>query len=280
MPFLTLNGTTVPVKSNALGQKYNEHRLDRDRMFDGTMRVIRQGVYRQFDVTTALLSDSDADAILALVNGNAIPLALDGDIVENLPISVIPVPGASTPVQFSGGFKRQLTFTLHETPVALPPDTSASVEAFWRGGFGYKKTAWAGVTAADLEALPDAGDGDAVSGWLDQTGNQRHWMGGVDNFSTNSHSDAKSPTRDGTSLRFAAASATNMRILQTAGMTTWWNGHVQIEVMLAFQVTDPAPSVDGKNAVWTIAARDVTATGPQRTWARCRPASTSLRSRS
>lgn len=130
MPFLALNGLTIPVKSNALGEKYNEHRLDRDRMFDGTMRVIRQGVYRQFDVTTSLLSESDANAILALVNGNDIPLRATGDVIGGT-IGVIPVPGANTPVQFSGGFKRQLTFTLHETPGATfgPADFTFDFDA-------------------------------------------------------------------------------------------------------------------------------------------------------
>lgn len=120
MAFLTLNGLTVRVKSNAAPEKLNEHRLDRDRMFDGSMRVIRQGIYRQWDLTTALLSESDANALLALIKSDDLPLRASGDLIGGT-IGVIPVPGTNSPVQTAQGFMRQVTFTLHETPAAFGP---------------------------------------------------------------------------------------------------------------------------------------------------------------
>ncbi len=200
MPFLTLNGTTVPVKSNALGQKNNEHRLDRDRMFDGTMRVIRggtagkygAGVYRQFDVTTGLLSSSTADAIEALVNGDSIPLVMDGDSIDNLPISVIPVPGTRTRVQAGGGLvKHQLQFTLHETPAALPADTSATIFFAALRGRGY----W-----QDLARTTAAGDGDQVQVWDDQSGHGRHLH--VGSVFAGPH---QIPMREGETVRFGTS---------------------------------------------------------------------------
>src|ERR1043165_7529337 len=138
MAFLTLNGTlTVRVKSNALTEKYNEHRVDRERMFDGVMRMTRGGVYRQFDVTTHLMTDSDADSLLALVNAGA-PLTASGDVIGATDIVVMPVPGGNNPVHVGGGqFRRQVTFTLHETPAPLPPDRTAVPWMFLQRGLGY-----------------------------------------------------------------------------------------------------------------------------------------------
>ncbi len=182
MTFLALNGTTVRTRSDAVQQKDNEHRLDRERMFDGTMRLTRGGVFRQWDVTTAFLSESDANTLLALVRSGSV-LTASGDLV-GADVAVMPVPGNDNPKQTATGFKRQLTFTLHETGGPLPPDTSAPLGAFWRGGVGYRSTDWATSSPTEdiLEALPAAGEGDAVTAWLDQSGNRRHWLGGVDNF--------------------------------------------------------------------------------------------------
>lgn len=254
MTFLALNGTTVRTRSDAVQQKDNEHRLDRERMFDGTMRLTRGGVFRQWDVTTAFLSESDANTLLALVRSGGV-LTASGDLVGD-DVAVMPVPGNDNPKQTGDGFRRQITFTLHETGGPLPADTSAPLGAFWRGGAGYRTGTWgsfdAGTITDVLEGLDAAGEGDPVSAWLDQSGHRRHWMGGIDNASFNSHTDARSPTVLGTTLRFGESSDTNCRILQTTAVDDWWQGLTHGEVMIAFLPTDDSPVSDGKNLLWGI----------------------------
>jgi hypothetical protein len=251
MAFLTLNGTTVPVKSNALGQKNNEHRLDRDRMFDGTMRVIRggtaaeygAGVYRQFDVTTGLLSSSDADAIEALVNGDSIPLVMDGDSIDNLPISVIPVPGTRTRVQVGGGLvKHQLQFTLHETPAALPADTSATIFFAALRGRGY----W-----QDLARTTAAGDGDQVQVWDDQSGNGRHLHVGT--VFAGPH---EIPTREGDTVRFGTSvllDGPGGRLLFELDTPPGsWNALTAAEFMISFRLTAYPPASGVGSGTWDL----------------------------
>lgn len=255
MPFLTLNNTTIRVKSNAAGQKDNEHGLDRERMFDGAMRMTRRGIFREWQITTALLTDEEWASYRALINTNSGLLTAGGDLI-GADCTVMPVPGSSDPVHVGGGeFKRRMTFVLHEQGGLPPADSTASVHAFWRGGVGYKTGAWTNsllnvATADDLEVLAAAGDGDPVSAWLDQSGNQRHWMGGVDNFSFNTHGDSVSPLRQGSQLRFGTSAPTNCRILQTTEVHDWWSTLARVEIMAAFRPTDPTPIADGKNAPW------------------------------
>jgi hypothetical protein len=259
MPFLTLNGTTVPVKSNALGQKNNEHRLDRDRMFDGTMRVIRgglaakygAGVYRQFDVTTGLLSSSDADAIEALVNGDSIPLVMDGDCIDNSPISVVPVPGTRTRVQAGGGLvKHQLQFALHETPAALPADTSATIFFAALRGRGY----W-----QDLTRTTAAGDGDQVQVWDDQSGNGRHLHVGT--VFAGPH---EIPTREGDTVRFGTSA-----LLDGPGGRLWFEIDTPAgsyaalgaaECMMSFRLTTFPAISDTTAGFWGLERAGATGT--------------------
>jgi hypothetical protein len=201
MPFLTLNGVTIPIKSNAIQRKFNEHRLDRDRMFDGTMRVIRggqalkygAGVYRQWDVNTASMNDADRDVLLAMVNGDTIPLIMSGDIVGGDTVAVIPVPGSDSPLQTATGFRNLNTFTLHETPAPLPADTTASIYLACLRGRGY----W-----QNFAKTTPSGDGDIVEVWEDQSGNGRDLkvltaLGGVEMV----------PFRAGNTLHFGVSTS-------------------------------------------------------------------------
>ena len=256
MAFLTLNGTTVPVRANALGQKNEEHRLDRDRMFDGTMRVIRggtpgiygTGVYRSFDVVTRYLTQSDADAIEAIVNGDSIPLAMDGDCIENLTIAVIPVPGTRTRIQTANGVRHQLTFTLKETPAPLPADTSAALYLACLRGKGYWK---------DFAKATAAGDGDFVHLWEDQTGNTRDLrcltsLGGHNGM----------PKLEGDLLHFgisandvAGAPATSRSLLAipTAIPTTGYYGTLSgAEIMMSFRLAAYPPGSDATAGLWML----------------------------
>lgn len=168
MAFLTLNSTTIRVKSNAADQKDNEHRVDRERMFDGTMRVFRGPIFRQWDITTAILTPTDYATVRALVNSNS-ALSASGDFIGGT-VNVMPVPGSWTPVQspgISGGFGWVGKFTLHENPTPVPVDTSAVLWAFYRRGHGY----W-----QDRAGTIAAGDGDKVDRWDDASGNSRHLM--------------------------------------------------------------------------------------------------------
>ncbi len=165
MSFLTLNGTVIPCRSNACDVKDVEHRADRQRMFDGTMRLSRGHVFREFTIVTAFENESDYAAIRALVNTNSPPLTADGDLVADGPIYVFPVPGSWTPVQTASGFRRQAKFTLMESSLGTVPDTSAAPWLFARRGVGY----W-----QDRAGTITAGDTDPVDRWDDASGNGRY----------------------------------------------------------------------------------------------------------
>jgi hypothetical protein len=251
MTFLALNGTTVRCKSDNVGQSDEEFRADRERMMDGTLRLTRQGIYREWKITTAHLSESDANTLLALVHSGAV-LTASGDLVGD-DVGVMPIPGSNDPVITATGFKRRVTFTLKETGGPVPADTSASIGAFYRSGVGYKKTAWATVDEAGVEALPNASDGDYVSAWLDQSGNRRHLLCGIDNFSFSNYADADAPTLDGTSLRFGASAARSTSYLvPTTSALNWWRNHTHAEVMVAMRPYDPNPVSDGQNNLWDL----------------------------
>ncbi len=189
MPFLTLNGTTFQVRSNALQQKYNEHRLDRERMFDGTMRLTRGGVFRQWDVTLKYLTDAEATTAMALINSGAV-LTAGGDVIGE-PVGVLAVPGMNNPIQTGDGFRRQVTFTLHEQGGPLPPDRTAEPFLFWQRGRGY----WQDI---DNSKTTPALDGDLVFTWEDQSGHGRDGQAHSADFDS---SDFR-PVRDGNELHF------------------------------------------------------------------------------
>ncbi len=165
MSFLTLNGTTIPCRSNACDVKDVEHRVDRARMFDGSVRMTRGHVYREFTIVTAFQNEMDYAAIRALVNTDTPPLTADGDLIADGPIYVHPVPGSWTPTQTASGFRRQAKFTLMESSVGTLPDTTATPWLFARRGVGYWQD-----RAGTIPAL----DGDKVDRWDDASGNGRY----------------------------------------------------------------------------------------------------------
>jgi len=238
MSFLTLNGTVVRVKSDALQQKYNEHRLDRERMFDGTMRMTRAGVFRQWDVTTHLMDDSDANTLLALVNGGGV-LTAGGDVVGD-DIAVMPVPGGNNPVHVGGGiFKRQVTFTLHETGGPLPADMSAVPFLFLRAGTRL---------FSDNDGTVAAGDGDAIGYWKDATGLLR----GVTRY----FSDDFKPHLDGSVVHFDETGSStfgSVLVFDTATQSDW-NALTSGEIMAAVKADAHPPAADTKGVLWWLGA--------------------------
>lgn len=181
MPFLTLNSTTIRVKSNAADQKDNEHRVDRERMFDGTMRVFRGPIFRQWDVTTAILDGTTYATVRALINSNSVPLSASGDFIGGT-VNVIPVPGSWTPVQspgISGGFGWVGRFTLQENPTPPVVDRSAVPWAFYRRGVGLFSDLGFDNYLGTVTTDTPAGDGDSVGVWTDQMGNNRHALSGT-----------------------------------------------------------------------------------------------------
>jgi hypothetical protein len=194
MSFLTLsNGSTtltVRVKSNAAEEKYNEHGLDRERMFDGTMRQIRRGIYRQWDCTSKYLTQSDSDALCALLKSNTLPLSATGDLVQSTDgIAVMPILVSNSPVHTGDGWRRSVVFTLHETPALLPADTSAVAWLALLRGRGY----W-----QDVDKSVAAGNGDPIKVWEDQSGNGRDGISDGSGFT----GDDVRPTRDGDEVSF------------------------------------------------------------------------------
>ncbi len=159
MPFLTLNGTTYRIQSNGMGQKYNEHGTDRFRTFSGDYRFTRRGIYREWNGNTAILSYSDAASLIAVLTTTPQPLVLTGDLVGDETVAVMPILISNDPIHTASGHMRRVVFTLHETPAALPADTSAPVFRFYRRGMGLWQD-WDGTTPAVL--------GDYVGRWDDQ----------------------------------------------------------------------------------------------------------------
>lgn len=194
MSFVTLNGTAIRTRANATDQKDAEHGIDRARMFDGTVRMTRRGIFREWSVVTGHLTTTERDTARALINTNAGLLTLGGDIVDGVDTPVMPVPGSWTPVQTASGQRWQGKFTLMETLGALPPDTSAVPWLFARRGVGL----W---TTGDMDVA--AGTGDLVYVWEDQSGNGRHLVADAHDFG----GDIR-PIRDGNQIHFGVGGMT------------------------------------------------------------------------
>ena len=240
MAFLTLNGVTVPCRSDAATEDREEYGLDRDRMFDGTLRVSRRGLFRHWVVQTTLMSESDANTLLALVNTNSPPLTASGDLVGD-DVAVMPIPGHNDPVQWAGGFKRRLTFELKETGGALPADTTANVFLFLRAGVRL---------FSDDGGTIAAGAGDPVGNWADATGNGR--------FVHRYFSDSFRPHWDGSAVHFdESGDATFGAALIFGGSTGSgtihdWNALTSAEIMASLKADVFPPVASTKGAVWWL----------------------------
>ncbi len=225
MPFLALNGTTFRIQSNGMGQKYNEHGTDRFRTFDGSMRVTRRGIYREWNGTTAILSYADAATLIALLVSANVPLALTGDLVGDETVAVMPILISNDPIHTAAGPLRRVVFTLHETPASLPTDTSAVPWAFLQRGVG---------RFSDDDGLIPAGEGEGVAVWADQTGNGRHWTqdGGI------FHNTAVRPIVEGTAIKFGhtASPATCLESPSLVALS-------QVEMLLSVRA-DNDPAID------------------------------------
>lgn len=234
MAFLTLNGTTVPCRANQIGQKDEEHGIDRLRMFDGTLRMTRRGIYREWTVTTTLLEESDANTLLALIRTNSPPLTAGGDLVGD-EVAVMPIPGSNDPVITAQGFRRQLKFGLKETGGLLPPDTSASVFLFLRAGTRIY---------SDNDGLIAAGSGDRIGRWVDATGNGRY----VTTYFSNDYR----PKLDGTVVQFdeAVDGSFGTTLVFGAATITAWNALTSAEIMASVKADVFPPASNGKGAMW------------------------------
>lgn len=116
MPFLTIGTTppvTVPVAPDGANLEY-EMIGDRARAFDGTMRSVRRGTKRRWQIKTALLTAGEASTILGAL-GSA-PLTCGGDLMGGGTTTVNCDPEVKS-VHFTptaGADRRTIEFTLHE----------------------------------------------------------------------------------------------------------------------------------------------------------------------
>jgi hypothetical protein len=262
MAFLALNGTTIPCLSPGADEDAEEYAADRERMFDGTMRLIRRGLFRKWTVTTRLLAPSDALAILALINqgGN---LVATGDLVESTSgIYVMPIPGKHTPVQTASGLKRRLTFVLEENPTPFAQDRSAVVHLFLRRGTGYLKGAWTydNINPVDYSACTPASDGDLLSVWQDQSGNNYHFLGGPAGNPA-FYDFHIAPQIDGNMIRFGVGQLAGRSQFPGNTLTwlkrvddggAWWTGLTKGEIMAGIRAVNGAPGSTGRNAPWDL----------------------------
>ncbi len=242
MPFLALNGTTFRIQSNGMGQKYNEHGTDRFRTFDGAMRVTRRGIYREWNGNTAILSYADAATLIALLVSANVPLLLTGDLVGDETVAVMPILISNDPIHTASGPLRRVVFTLHETPAALPADTTAPIYRFYQRETGLWTT-W----DRDTPAL----EGDFVGAWDDQMDGdgERFLAGGV----------------NPTFLSFDTDYAPIMETLGRLGIgfgDQGWMSFKEVdwaiddlegtgaEIMMGVRLSDPTPSVAADAGLW------------------------------
>jgi hypothetical protein len=80
MPFLTINGSAVPVARDS-AQMQTEPIGDQARAFDGTLRSTRRGIKRRWQVTTAPLPADASATLQALLASFEAPLVCTGDLI-------------------------------------------------------------------------------------------------------------------------------------------------------------------------------------------------------
>jgi hypothetical protein len=236
MPFMVLNGTTVRVSSTNAVQKYNESGVDRARMFDGSYRMTRRGVWREWDPFTALYTEDDANTLIAILLSPNLPLTLTGDIVGSDSVLVMPTLLGNDPVQTASGFLRRVTFKLDETPGLALVDRSAVPFIFLRAGTNlYSDNA--GTVAAT--------DGDPVGQWKDA-------RPGSTGYFQRYFSDSFKPHRDGDVVHFdetGSGTVGSLLIMDSASITTW-NGFSAAEIMAALRSDIYPPGADGQGTLW------------------------------
>lgn len=241
MSFLTLNSTPIRCRRDACDVKHAEHRADRARAMDGTVRFTRGGVFREFTVVTGLLDESDYAAYKALIETDSPPLTAAGDFIGTSSIAVYPVPGSWTPLVTraeTNGFRRQAKFTLMESPVISGPDTSAVPWAFYRRAVGLFSDMGFDNYLGTVTTDTPAGDGDPVGVWADQMGNERHALSGT---GVSGGVDDQRPTYDSVtkSLRCGEGAGFEGR---TGFRVPYLGALTDLEIMIGIRVDEDPPT--------------------------------------
>jgi len=247
MTFLALDGLTVRCAANQVSQKYEEHRLDRERMFDGTLRMTRGAVFRNWQIQGALLTEANANTLLAKVLLGQIVTA-SGDLVgDDTPVMLI--PGSDDPVITASGYMRRVSFEMKETGGPLPPDRTALPFLFWQRGVGYWQD-------RDNSKATPALDGDLVYTWEDQSGNGRDGQA----YSVDFEADDLRPVRDGDELRFGVGAfsdpgAGSGRTLIRSDAITGIN---ELHFMCGIRAALDPPATTGRSVPFTFRSNSAT----------------------
>lgn len=107
MPFLTLNGITVPVVE---GRRRQVSIGSDSRSFGGAYRLGRRAVRQEWEFRTGPLSIADALALRSLVSGDGHTLSFDVDTYTSKGLAVFSGPGAVySGAKFSNGFRQTIT---------------------------------------------------------------------------------------------------------------------------------------------------------------------------
>lgn len=240
MTFLTLNGTTFDVRSNAAQQTYDYHGLDRQRMFDGTMREIRRGIFRKWSLSTTFKNQTDYLALLAILETTNPPLTASGDLMDGATVYVHPVILSASPTQSANGFVRQIAFELYET---FSNETATLAPwLFLRSGAGYFQ---------DTGKTTPAANDDMAKVWADSSGNGR------DAVLHGGYGDDLTPLvqKSGTAIRFGDPSrgsggTTGRGSYFMPSMSSFTAG----EIMLAVQ-REAIPASDSESALFQLGAQ-------------------------
>lgn len=111
MPALVVGGVTVPVAPDGASEEA-ELIGDRDRMFDGTMREVSDGLKRRWPIATTPMAAADYATLRAVLVGTP-PVTCSGDIL-GATVSCFVEMGGATPGKVAGTLRRVLRFTLLE----------------------------------------------------------------------------------------------------------------------------------------------------------------------
>ena len=113
MAFLTVAGTTVPVALTGCSTKIVTIGDVGTRAFDGTMRSTERTTKREWSITTAPMSPSLADALIAAL-GTGAAISVNGDMVNNVATSCFRQLTGRTSVAVRGAHYDTVQFALME----------------------------------------------------------------------------------------------------------------------------------------------------------------------
>lgn len=111
MSALVVGGVTVRVATAE--ETVAEVGGESTRMFDGSLRKTLRGTKREFQITTALMTNSDAATLRTALVTTSLPVSCSGDLLGGT-VSCFPDLTSYSPVNLPDGIYRRVSFTLRQ----------------------------------------------------------------------------------------------------------------------------------------------------------------------